>query len=302
MLDEVALRKPEKGRSTHLHVVGFARSGTTILMDILNASDDVLMLSEFNYHIVRRFPNAFYKYGGATAYDHFANRKQEELHLIHKGAHLNFHRGEEPPLAELFDTLNHDYRLTGDKIAVSDRQFGEVSEQELLAEFIAANENSRFLFTIRRPDDTLRSWLKLFPNADLEQVIVRLARTWAVILSGYFIVKHPYLVFHREIKPALVDEIEGTFNIKCNVSRALVADIRRYRRRDRYFRKPIPPVSGLPELSKWLEELYEIFECDKTVIKRSRTGALAIKVARVLEKIEDRFGPFPPGEKPFVLR
>jgi hypothetical protein len=284
---EWAMDNRERQRRT-IFIIGYARSGTTVLMDILNSSEEALVLSEFNYHIVRKYKNAFGWYGGDTFYEHFVSRKKTELPVLYKSAFLDIKPEENVHEAdELLDYLARDYTFVGDKIALSFRDFDGVSELELLEQAISQNPEATYIYTFRRPDENLLSAAKMFPDSDLDTLARWIAGTWLVSLRAFARVNRSYLVFQDDVIPEIIQELEALFDLNCSLSEELVGrQMMKTRVQKPEDRDPVAHVKGMDEMTACYDELRSIFACDKSILKKSRTDALMLRVAGVISRLE----------------
>lgn len=277
------LLAPEGGGGAHrIHIVGYARSGTTVIMDILNSSKEVLILSEFNAYIFNRFPALGSQFGGSV-YSRFVDKKQRDIPLLYKGGLIQ-DLGEPYDAEELFSHLNRTYRYVGDKIAVSFKQYDGANELELLPPFIEENASSNFIFTIRRPDENIASNIKKFKPADPNVCAYWMAATWALTLCEFLKLNRSYLVFHEDITGEIIEELEALFGLHCELGKEYVGAPFKQTRADGGV--SLAEIRGLDELMACYQELRAVFSGDKGALKRSRTDALVKRMAKVVERIE----------------
>jgi carbamoyltransferase len=270
--------------SSRLHVVGYARSGTTILMDILNSSSDVFLFSELNLHVLRKFPELFSAYGGDGFVEHFAERKRKELPLCYKGAI--------PPSNDLdfltpdqyVDAVGQRFRYVGDKIATAHRSMGGVLDLELLKEFLDQEDKSGavLILTLRRPSENLLSVSKMFPEADLRLWGKSIAETSVAIVESFLRGNQSYLVFHEDISASLVAELSELLEIEFTLSPELVGAVHQ-KTKSAQFSINDPWVE---ELDAAYSELYKIYGCDKGAIKHSKTDGLIKKIALIVKQLK----------------
>lgn len=267
-----------------LHVVGYARSGTTIVMDILNSSSDVFLFSELNLHVLRKFPELFSAYGGDGFVEHFAERKRKELPLSYKGA--------VPPSTDLdfltpdqyVDAVGQSFRYVGDKIATAHRSMGGVLDIELLKDFLEQEDESGavLIFTLRRPSENLLSVSKMFPEAELKLWGKSIAEASVAIIESFLRGNQSYLVFHEDIGPSLIAELSELLGIKFSLSPELVGAAHQTTKGARLSLSE-PWVGALDEAYC---ELYNLYHCDKGAIKHSKTDGLIKKLALVVEQLK----------------
>jgi carbamoyltransferase len=277
--------------SHRLHIIGYARSGTTIMMDILNSSSEVFLFSELNLHVLRKFPELFSSYGGDGFVEHFAERKRKELPLTYKGA--------VPPSSDLdyltpdqyVDAVGQSFRYVGDKIATSHRYMGGVLDLELLKDFLEQEDKSGavLIFMLRRPSENLLSISKMFPEADLKLWGKSIAETSIAIMEYFLKGNQSYLVFHEDINPSLVVELSELLGMKFTLSPELVGTAHQTTKNAQF--SIDDPWVG--ELDSAYYELYKIYRCDKNTIKHSKTDGLIKKISSVLIKIKDIIAQIP---------
>lgn len=274
---------------SQVHIIGYARSGTTVLADILNSSPDALILSEFNYHILRRFPKAFDSEFKATdLYEQFNLRRRKEIPIPNKGAHLPVESLRGVPLAGMFDSLGVTYKIVGDKVALSFLEVEGLATTSLVEEFIAANEEATYIFPIRRPDETIQSVRKMFPDADPDMGCRWLAATWLIAIRAFARLNRAYIVFHQDIGPELVAELEEVLAIKCSIAPGLVGGAHVTTKvRTPASKSPMLEHRGFWLLMSCYNYLYTIMQADASRIKKTRTGVVVARLADVVSRLED---------------
>ena len=259
-----------KNPSQRLHVIGLARSGTTILMRILNSSSDIFIFSELNLHVLRKYPEIFAHYGGTNYLEHFINRKKKELLIIDKGATPPYEKSFYSKPDEYIDKIGQKYRYCGDKIATAFREMNGIQDIVLLKEFIEEENQSNAIifFTIRRPSENLVSIAKMFPDSNIKE--------WANVLIQYLILSIEafikgnrfYLIFHEDIGPTLLDEMSNFLKIDIPLSSYTVGS---------NYQSSKDTKLDLNE--DWMDELddlynnfYQAFKFDRNLIKVSKSG------------------------------
>ncbi len=134
-----------------LFIVGHARSGTTILQNALNDSDDIFLLGE---------PNLHYDAGGRD----FRRR----YNAMHRGFGNQENKSSYCPALfeddESWDAyliaLNRRYRYVGAKIVV-DPEGADIAAERIYEFAIREFSRSRYVFTFRNPVDVLCSMQNL---------------------------------------------------------------------------------------------------------------------------------------------
>jgi hypothetical protein len=280
MLSEIA--QPSK-----LHVIGYARSGTTILMDILNSSNDIFLFSELNLHVLRKYPDLFSHYIGDNFIMQFFERKKRELPMLYKGAYP-------PTLTALTDQsslkpddyinyVGRKYRYIGDKIASAHRTLAGVSDLVLLKEFLEQEQDSWLFFTLRRPSENLVSISAMFPEANLREWAISVTETIIVIINAFMRGNRAYLVFHDDIGPQLINELSSLLDTHLAISPSLVgADHQALRGQTLSLDEPL-----VAKLDACYIKLYDLYKCDSGVLKHSKTDGLAKNVAKVVKSLDE---------------
>lgn len=287
-----------KKLTQRLHVVGYARSGTTILMDILNSSKDVFLFSELNLHVLRKFPNIFSGYGGDGFVEHFAQRKRKELPIIYKGAlppstNLDFLTPD-----QYVDAVGQNYRYVGDKIATAYRSMDGVSDIELLQDFLKQEDErgALIILTLRRPSENLLSVSKMFPDADLRQWGKSIAETTITLLESFLRGNQSFLVFHEDIGPSLISELSELLGINFSLSAELVGGAHQTTKGARLsLNEP-----WLYALDEAYSDLYKLYGCDDSAIKHSKTDGLIKKLALVVARLKVVASNFPAQDDSIV--
>ncbi|QGX41335.1 hypothetical protein [Permianibacter aggregans] len=201
-----------------LHIIGFARSGTTITMDILNSSPDVFIFNELNLHALRHDITVFRDYGGDNFLEQFLARKMAELPQLYKGAIV-------PDVIESFSTpdelitaLMGQFQYVGDKIALAARDFSGRSDIELIDEFVRRERNATLIFCLRKPSEILYSVSKMFPGANIAEWFDCICRYMNLALRAFLHSNSAMLVFHAGINCKLISDLETVLGINCQIS------------------------------------------------------------------------------------
>lgn len=283
---EIQAQIAKENTAKRLYIVGYARSGTTVLMDIINSSVDAFIFSELNIHVLRKFPDIFSDYVGNNFVKHFNERKRRELALRYKGAYAAGLQMEEKQSFQtpdqFIDYIGRRYIYVGDKIATTDRDFREVKDTIFLKYFLEQEADALCLFTFRRPSENLLSITKMFPNTDLKRWGKSLAETIAVILISFMRGNRSYLIFHEDIGPSLIGELSELLDINLMISHSLIGG----GYQTTYDKTDILKESWVAELDACYDNMHEIYQCDKGIIKCSKTDGLAKKLAIILESVK----------------
>jgi len=167
---------PLSGEATKLFLVGHARSGTTITMDLLNSCRDVALLCESNIHL---------RHWSSTFVSDFNQQHAETGYFPQKGRYLSLDLTGQPPL-KILDHLAKSYRIVGEKIAfgphgmVMGRYAQDIFLDFHLSHFMDAN----YLFTVRPPSESLLSARAVFPGAGAGVLFDGWLRSLDAVIAG----------------------------------------------------------------------------------------------------------------------
>jgi hypothetical protein len=194
-----------------LFIVGCARSGTTILLDIFNTVPDVYLFGEANFALnfhVQDFPEWY----NLMHFEHGMARLKG-THAPYLGARA---------LHEYLPLLSERYRFVGDKIAFGPHGlYNGASHQENVLQF-----HERFffgsphVFIFRHPRHVLRSMQVKFPATPFTE----LARCWLLTadlfadMSSVFPAVH-LVLFER--LPEVFDDLGRTLGLDLSMSTSM---------------------------------------------------------------------------------
>ena len=278
------INNPQHNR---LYVVGYGRSGTTIIMEILNSSDEIFLFSELNLHVLRRNTEAFVKYGGNNFIEHYAERKKMELTYGSKGAippapAVLDYRHAIPSPDEYIDTVGKPYRYIGDKIATAHRMWDGVADIDILEEFLEKEEkeDAIIIYTLRRPSENLLSVSKMIPDADIRSWGRSIAEAMIVVIKSFVRSSNSYLVFHEDIGRSLIPELSNLLVVDLPFNPELVGASHQMTR-----------GHSMPSAEPWVEDLdalykvlYELFRSD-SVLKCARTDEKIREMTMIIDSI-----------------
>lgn len=290
LLQKMNLDLPKK---QYLFICGFARSATTILMDILNSSDEALIGSEINVHLLERNANLFSSYSDETIEEQFNNRKIAEGDArslsLHKSSHLT---GKTLPadyqLVHFFQCNSGNYRIVGDKIALSDAMYNGETSQAQFESFSNKYRDSIFLFTLRSPGEVLCSFKKMFPGTSFYSVSRALIDTYRMILSQFLFLDRAYIIFADDVVGDLLPELESLLDTKLTFSGEKLGAP--FKGKHDIFSEETgfssEEINLVESMEKVFGEIKSTFLDENTFIKKSKSDFVAKKIARINENIE----------------
>jgi hypothetical protein len=270
-----------------LHIIGYVRTGTTILMDILNSSPEVFVFHELNLQVLRRCLEAFSDYEGIGFLEQFLERKRQE-HPSYKSTALPLPGGESAAIQldpdAYLDRLGRSYRYVGDKIATAHRSFRGLPDLEMLEDFLRFESDAIWIFTLRRPSENLASVRKMFPESNLRDWAFSMVRTNLLLIRSFMVMNRAFLVFHEDIGPGLIGEFEELLGTRHYLSRELIDKSHQASRGEKII--PAGYEDWMDRLDRCHGRLHELWKCDDSILKRSRTESLAKAVTDVLREME----------------
>jgi hypothetical protein len=234
-------------------VIGYGRSGTTLLADIINSNDRALMTGEAHYFIRHGAPRFRDWFNAQTA--GFQNQVTKLTHapdFIPEADHTWWQWLTEA--ARYFD-------LVGDKVALSDYYFSLAPPETILSFFEARFFDARYVFTIRNPLDTLASAAITF-RRDSEDSLVRLMVGWLTFVQFWadFVRVFPNTVtilFDR-FDAGTVDALSAFIGLDLSAGKAFI---------DRAPRKyDLSALAGGGALKPYESQLSEVFERIATAV------------------------------------
>lgn len=137
-----------------LFLLGFARSSTSIYTQVLNSSRDIFILGEANFylpHHEHRFVDWYKKMH--IEFDNQVSKTTYAPDFLPDISHS---------WLDWLIEAKKCYKLVGDKMAFSAQHFNFVEPNKIQSFFEARFFNSKYIFTLRNPLQTLISTAKLF--------------------------------------------------------------------------------------------------------------------------------------------
>jgi hypothetical protein len=191
-----------------LFVIGAARTGTTILQNALNDSDDIFLFGEPSFHKDSDSGDFATRYNGMhRAWGNQENKSSYCPRLFESDANWPTY------LARLADL----YRYVGSKVVINPAHAEE--EARLIFDFHCRHfYASHYIFTFRNPLDVLMS------TRGLAQLNGGTVATFAQVLKGYFVViqlfirmlrnlQHVHVVFHEAVDAEVFRTLEKSLGI-----------------------------------------------------------------------------------------
>jgi hypothetical protein len=182
-------------------VLGPARSGTTILAQIINANDRALLTTEAN----------FYQAGSQPVFRDWYNHQHKSFkNQISKVSYApNFTYPGEHQWWKWLARAGDFFDVVGDKMAFIDHHMGSSDSSDFMSFFESRFFDSRYLFIFRDPVQTILSSAVLWNKDPLP-----LIRSWASIVKLWadFIRIFPFTmtILHGELNESKIAEI-GAF-------------------------------------------------------------------------------------------
>jgi hypothetical protein len=265
--------------------IGLPVSGSQILADIVNSCESAMILSQFDYHLLR----VDKKYGsreGEDIYERFNRIRSESLSLPLKGARLSTDEFDySVHVDELWSKLLQTYKLVGDVIASPfGRDAWEVSELNLVEELLEKHDGAALFFNVRRPDDVLRVYGDPPSEERALTWVVNAALSLAIVLRGYATYPRARLVFYEDLGAPVVHEVDEALGIRCHYDANALTPARTLASSVRGASLP-----GMDVLMEAYRDAYELLQVDRGILKSLRTTAVVRGLDGIVKRLE-QFG------------
>ncbi|MGF3027279.1 sulfotransferase [Methylobacterium aquaticum] len=157
---------------TLLFILGFARSGTTVLLNALNTSADVYLMGEVSIYLRMDAPG-FRKAVNDQGFS-FGNQRTKSTY-----APRLKNLGDEASAREYVQEIEKRYRYVGEKIALSHHHDIIRLDMALETEW----PDAPMIWTLRRPRFALASVDRVLGNGELRRDINAIARTFLFFID-----------------------------------------------------------------------------------------------------------------------
>lgn len=284
----------QEGR--RLYVVGYARSGTTILGNVLNSSPDILVFAELGAHRMVRG-----NLRGPALKDYlrsYNQRRERELRGFPiKGSRIHERHigglGAEDDLDAFLNAVGTDHRYVGDKIALNMLMHDGLHDVQIGNEFIEWKDRDIFLLPLRRPSENLYSLQKMFPDVPVAVNLAHLGAWTLFALDRFLTTSRSFLVFHDDVGPGLVEELEELLSSRLHFpTRRLVG----LQRSDGQF--PVceseTVLAGVHAFDAAYEAIYKCFDFERTILKRQKLLNQIPDAAAEIRRIVEGLGCLDP--------
>lgn len=200
-------------------VLGFARSSTTVTLDILNTARNALILGEAN----------LYQPIDAPRWRDFYNAKHESFgNQATKSSYApDFIPDSDHTWWQWLEAASSRYDVLGDKMAFTSYQLNQFGPDAVLQFFEVRFFESKFVFLIRSPIDSILSTAKLVELTD-DASIRREIDAWLcyIQLWAHFLRNFPHTltVFAEELSATSVTELASFTGLNLDGAQALLDD------------------------------------------------------------------------------
>lgn len=280
-----------KKNPQYVLIIGFARSGTTLIYNILNSSSDAYITGEFNIH---RAPSGelFQAY-----IENFNSRRLSELNgSKNKGSYIPKYIFSNEGLDKknrgyksLFNEFSKKYKIVGDKVAVGLYDYDNLSDLELAKNLIVNSEDVNLLIPLRLPSENIASIQKMFPNIGMPTIIKTFSDWNAFALKTHLTINSSRLIFHEDVSPPLVWELENLFATK--ISYPLSRIYGRPQRSDYNFPLGCSDYerNTIVEMDSIYYKLRNNFKAEKNILKSGKTLGDIPEIIKCFNIINEKY-------------
>jgi len=174
-----------------LFVLGYGRSGTTVLLNALNTSDDMFLLGEAN----------LYMRGSEPGFREQYNRKHEGWgNQATKSAYAPALPGlpEEADGFAYLEALGAHYRYVGEKVALGPPASGQ--NPRILRDALEKRwSDAALIWSLRRPRFAIASGVNQLGRSNLAQEVSAMAETLLLFVHTSRIRRNVFAVLHEEV-------------------------------------------------------------------------------------------------------
>lgn len=228
-------------------IVGFARSSTTILAEIINTSPFAYLLAEAHFylpHSALRFRDSYNQ-----MHKEFGNQASKTTYAP------DFVPARTHAWWEWLREASKHYSVVGDKIALHSYHFSLVSSDDIRSFLEARFFDSKYIFLIRDPIQTLLSVTKLFGIGPLENVrLIKEIDAWLTYVQLWAdcvrILPSTLTIITDNLNKTNIVTVSKFLNIPLEKSEILISKSEKRLHRN---------ARSYAELQKWQPELEAIF-------------------------------------------
>src|SRR5229473_2574271 len=200
-----------------IFIAGNARSGTTIVANILNLSEKFYVMEEANLftHLTKPdFPNWF------------NDKHRDEGKPPRKGTYVPPFEGDEETGLATLRRLARDYDFVGDKVAFNPRDTydGRSEQQYFFEEQAKFFSGCRYIFTMRNPHESLLSMHRMFPSEVLSNLLWCWTESMRYCCIGFTMFKRCRMFFSESIGPEAFSAIGEDLGLELSAPKEYFAD------------------------------------------------------------------------------
>lgn len=204
--------------SSEVFIIGCARSGTTILTDIINTSDDVCILGEANFHYRWTLPDFVYS---------FNSQHRQSGRLASRSTYL-------PKdwiglsACQVLEELRKTFPVVGSKIAFPPfREHSDGWTQDATLNFQMQHfYGARYIFSLREPVASCLSAAKLFPTASPNGILASWLRSLAFQVLGAQIFPRHWFIPQEWIDSTIFPKLEALLGVRFAATPDWLSDAR----------------------------------------------------------------------------
>ena len=205
-----------------LFIVGNARSGTSILCDCFNFSEDIFLLGEANFHLNYKIDNFV---------DYFNSQHAGWGNSKGKGTFIPPSIFPETGCFSFLLRMAKNYRYVGEKIAFGPHgqphgeEYDGLSFQEAFLNFHAKYfYHSTYFLILREPVEVLWSMQKMFPDRKIEELFSCWLKTVKVQIDVFQSFPRTYMILFEGLNSALFEQVNSILDVNIQIPSNLLKD------------------------------------------------------------------------------